>query len=277
MKTLILGGSGFIGSAVCTELQQRGAELSLLCRSPRSTMQAENLGATVIRGDISAPMAWCKQLAQYDAVIHMACGFDHNMAEIDKNLIQALITGLSSKYRQRSLLYTGGTWCYPNSPKAPLNEQTPFSPLPMFAWLQQHSQQVCNSEAVRGICLHPGIVTDDPDHIPELLKQEFASTGRVAMPCTNDLIWPLVDRQRLAKAYYLALDRAPAGEHYNVAEIEAQPVFELAKKLAQRHAVDTDIEIKTIDYWTQKYGAYCQGFERSQNLSSAKIRDHLGW
>lgn len=277
MKVLILGGSGFIGSAVCSELQRQGAELSLLCRSERSSQQAEEMAATVVHGNINDPLAWTTQLDQYDGVVHMACGFDQDMAEVDAKLIEALLEGLSSKHRRRKLIYTGGTWCYPDSPLAALTEQTPRDPLPMFSWLQQHSEQVCSSTKAHGVCLHPGIVTDDPDNIPELLKQEFDSTGHVSIPRTEDLVWPIVDRHRLAKAYYLALDHAPAGEHYNVADIDAQRVIELAQKLKDRHSLDANVEVKEIAYWTEKYGDFCQGFGRSQNLSSAKIRQKLGW
>ena len=54
MKVFVLGGSGFIGTAVVRELLAHGHAVTALARSERSAESLANAGCEVLRGDIRA-------------------------------------------------------------------------------------------------------------------------------------------------------------------------------------------------------------------------------
>ena len=75
MRVLLLGGTGFIGSAVLSELRRRGHSVLALARSDASARKARELGAGVVGGDIEMPEVWVAGLPPVDAVIHSLLHF----------------------------------------------------------------------------------------------------------------------------------------------------------------------------------------------------------
>src|ERR1700722_2818922 len=78
MRIFVTGASGWIGSAVVSELLQAGHEVAGLARSEASAQALEAAGAAVQRGALDDPDGLAKAAADSDAVIHLA--FQHDMA-----------------------------------------------------------------------------------------------------------------------------------------------------------------------------------------------------
>src|SRR4051794_16990507 len=68
MRVLVTGASGFVGHAVCAELNARGHETFALVRRPGS----EPPGTTAIQGDIAKDEPLDFTEAKPEAVIHLA-------------------------------------------------------------------------------------------------------------------------------------------------------------------------------------------------------------
>lgn len=64
MKVAVTGGRGFIGTAVCAELQRRGISYSVIDRASNRDWPTGT--------DITNPMTWEQGLADHDAIIHLA-------------------------------------------------------------------------------------------------------------------------------------------------------------------------------------------------------------
>lgn len=71
MRTLIVGGTGFIGQALSRHLAAEGHEVTVLLRSPQ---KAGGLPAGIkfIPGDPGRPGPWQEQVAAYDLLINLA-------------------------------------------------------------------------------------------------------------------------------------------------------------------------------------------------------------
>ena len=276
MNVLILGGTGFVGSPIAECLNRAGARVSILCRSDVSAEKAESLYASPIRGDIEQPEVWLSKVKTCDAVIHCACTFGEDMADLDARLCDALIEGFSQRRSRKTVIYTGGTWLYPDSQGEPMDEKTPFSPVESFEWMVDGTNKIQSCNDIRGITIHPAVVVDDPDGIPDFLHDDFSRTGELAIPFSTDLQWPLVHNLELAEAYFCVLEKAIAGESYNAASIEAASVAELVKSLGKRHGDTTTPEVKPYEYWAENYG-HVEGRQLSQRLVSDKLREQLGW
>ncbi|GGI38048.1 oxidoreductase [Cnuibacter physcomitrellae] len=84
MKIFVTGASGFIGSAVTTELLSNGHEVVGLARSEESADVIRALGASVARGSLEEPETFAAGAAGADGVAHMA--FRHVFTEFPKNV-----------------------------------------------------------------------------------------------------------------------------------------------------------------------------------------------
>ena len=276
MNILLLGGTGLIGQAVTRRLLNTGAEISILCRNKSSCTKAELLGAIPVKGDIATPKSWISSLKHFDAIIHMACTFGPDMPEIDSQLCAAIVEEPSISSKNKTVIYTGGTWLYPDSKGKPITENTPYAPLPGFEWMVNGANFIQQSKSVRGMTINPAVVVKDADGIPQKLFDEYKRNGEVSIPESKNLVWPIVDTDDLADAYALLLEKGTAGESYHAAGIEAASVYRLAELLSAREGLNSNPVIKPIQHWIEMNDETASGYALSQMLDSTKLR-RLGW
>jgi nucleoside-diphosphate-sugar epimerase len=145
LRVFILGGTGSIGSAVVRELIGRGHEVCGLARSDASAAKLREWGATSIAGDIAAPERWAARLPPLEAVIHAACDFDTGMGAVDRHLLDTLLAALAAQPKRPRFIYTGSCWLFGATGDDLATEETPFCPLPAFAWMlpQQRRRRTC--------------------------------------------------------------------------------------------------------------------------------------
>ncbi|QFU82723.1 complex I NDUFA9 subunit family protein [Natronorubrum aibiense] len=113
MKVLVAGGTGFIGTALCTELHDRGHEVTALSRDPRGTDLPA--GVERARGDVSAYDSIAETVAGHDAVVNLVSlsplyqprgGADHETVHLGgtANLVRAAEDGDVERFIQLSAL-----------------------------------------------------------------------------------------------------------------------------------------------------------------------------
>jgi nucleoside-diphosphate-sugar epimerase len=104
MRYFITGASGWIGSAVARELVDAGHAVTGLARSEASAARVRELGAEVVRGELTDLEVLRSAAAEADGVVHL--GFVHDFDDfatsvrIDRDAIDALAAALEG---------TGGT------------------------------------------------------------------------------------------------------------------------------------------------------------------------
>src|SRR5580704_2640165 len=125
MRVFVTGATGFIGSAVVTELIAAGHQVLGLCRSEEKAAALTAAGAEVYRGSVEDSDVLKRGAAQSDGVIHLA--FNHDFSkfaancEDDRRVIMALGSALEGS--TRPFIVTSGTLMAKSVPGRPATEE----------------------------------------------------------------------------------------------------------------------------------------------------------
>lgn len=274
MKILMLGGTGFVGGAVLSELCRAGHGVLALARSEEAGRRLKGAGAEVLRGNLRSPDQWAAAVQEVDAVVHAAATFTKDMGEVDSGVIRALMEECERTRRQVRFIYTGGVWLYGATGDSIATEETPFNPIPGFEWMVDNGAAVFEAPCFIASVVHPGMsyVRDGGAF------SRFASPDRpMEIWGSPDTRWPVVHQEDLARAYWLVLEQAPAGQSYNISAELGVRVGDLAAATARRHSIQADPVVKTVADVVAERGQLALGPTLDQQMSSQKISDQLGW
>jgi nucleoside-diphosphate-sugar epimerase len=277
VRVFVLGGTGSIGSALVRELVERGHDVWSLARSEISAAKLSEFGATPVAGDIASPERWTTRLPQVDAVVHAACDFSTEMAAIDGRLLDVLLPSLAAQPEKPRFIYTGGCWLFGATGGDVATEESPFRPLPAFAWMVPQLQRILEAAEVDGIVIHPAMVYTPGGGVFVRFARDAIERDAVRVVESDEVRWPLVHSEDLASLYALALERAPARSSYIGAAIEGLAVGRIARAFAKRFGANHEPYIVPTDAIAAEFGEWARGHALDQRLSGAKARRDLGW
>jgi nucleoside-diphosphate-sugar epimerase len=236
------------------------------------------MGATPIEGDIASPERWAATLPNVDAVIHAACDFDSAMGAIDTRLLDTLLPALAAQLAKPRFIYTGGCWLFGATGGEVATEETPFRPLPAFAWMVPQLRRILRATEVGGIVIHPAMVFTAGGGVFSRFARDAVERDAIRVVQGEDVRWPLVHSEDLAELYVLALERAPARSSYIGAAVEGLPVGRIARAFAKRFgARQQQPQIISPDAIAAELGEWARGYGLDQRLSGARARRELGW
>jgi nucleoside-diphosphate-sugar epimerase len=278
VRVFVLGGTGSIGSPMVRKLVERGYQVWALARSENSASKLAEIGATVIAGDIASPERWIARLPLLDAVIHAACDFNSDMGAIDARLLDTLLSALAAQPNSARFIYTGGCWLFGATGDDVATEETPFRPLPAFAWMVPQLRRILESPDVDGIVIHPAMVFAADGGVFSRFARDAVERDAIRVVAGEDVRWPLVHGEDLAELYVLALEHAPARSSYIGAAIEGFPVGRIISAFAKRFRTrQHQPQIISADAIASVSGEWARGYGLDQRLSGEKARRELGW
>jgi nucleoside-diphosphate-sugar epimerase len=275
MRVFVTGASGFIGSAVVSELIAGGHQVVGLARSDSSAQAVEAAGAQVHRGDLENLESLRTGAQSADGVIHLA--FNHDFtnytgaAEIDRRAIDALGEVLVGS--DRPFVVTSGLAGF--SPGRPLTEDDaadPNSP--------RGSEQAALAFTSRGVRVSvlrlPPSVHGEGDHgfVPRLIDIA-REKGVAAYPGDGFNRWPAVHRFDAARLFRLALESAPAGARLHAIGDDGIPVREIAAAIG-RH-LSLPVTAVPPEQAVEHFGWLGAFFSLDVPASSTLTRELLGW
>lgn len=273
MKVLLIGASGYIGSAVSTHLADAGHQVVALVR----TSGRPNTGHEQRVGDLTDPASLTRAVtSDIDAIIHLAPPTG------DAAVDAAAITALTDPLRGtgRAFVYASGVWVLGATGSAIADENTPVNPPSIVGYRPAMERQVLDAAdaGVRATVIRPGIVHGNGGGIPALLVGLARKHGVPTYVGEEAVHWPMVHVEDLADLFVTTAEKGPAGSLWHGVAEPAVPVRDVAAAAGAAAGVQGEPQPWPVEDARAQLGApFADALTLDQTVSGDAAREMLGW
>ncbi len=226
MKVFLTGGTGFIGGAVAAALRQRGDDVVALVRTPAKAAQLDQLGCTIVSGDLTDVDAMERGMQGADAVIHGAAVYEVGIPASQRPAMEEAnvrgterVLGTALRLGIPRALYVSTVAVFGNTRGEVVDEGGPLGTgeTSFYEWTKVEAHRVAKRLQAEGLPLvivQPGAVYGPDDHsqIGNVIRQFVA--GKLPAKAFTGMGLNFVHRDDVARGILLALDSGRAGEAY---------------------------------------------------------------
>jgi nucleoside-diphosphate-sugar epimerase len=302
MRVFVTGATGFIGSAIVSELVDGGHEVVGLARSAAAAASLARAGATPHRGSVEDLDSLRSGAAGAHGAVHTAFFHEFSHASVatrlrvmlggsprgvvnrflaaalaaDRNAITTIGEALTGP--DRALVAAFGTMALTPGRLATEDDQAdPHA----VGGSRGATERVVSDLAARGVRASvlrlPPVVHGDGDRagfIPQMIRAARKSnvSGYVGDGRNR---WPAVHRLDAARLFVQALEKGDAGAHYHAVAEEGIPVADIAAAIGRGLGVPT--AGAAPDEVAKRFGFLAPFLGADNPASSALTHSRLGW
>ncbi|MGW6564125.1 NAD-dependent epimerase/dehydratase family protein [Streptomyces sp. NPDC054975] len=273
MKVLVLGATGYIGSAVVARLTLDGHDVVPLVKDAASL----HSDMPVRVGDLADPASLRAAVTDdVDAVINLSTPTGDEA--MDTAALEALLAPLRGT--GRAFVYTSGVWVLGATGNAPATEDAGTDPIAIVGYRPRIEQRVLTAtgDDVRTVVIRPGVVYGRDGGIPALMTgwAREHGAGRYVGPVATR--WPMVHVDDLAELYVLATTKAYPGDLLHGVAWESVPVAAVAAAADIAAGGIGRAEPWPLAEAVKVLGApFAEALALDQVVSGRRAVDELGW
>ena len=278
MRVLVTGASGFLGGVVCGELSSRGHDVAALVRRPGS----EPPGTRAVRGDLtdSKALALAVSGEPPEAVVHLAAEIASQRDE--KRIHEVNVEGTrrvvdaAERAGARRIVFTS-TVVTGEARGALLTEDDPLPVQTPYGRSKQEGERLVRESSLEGVIIRPSHVYGAGGWYEEEFVNRLRQPGRFAVIGKGDNLWDVVRVEDVAAACVDALERAPDGATYHVADDEPLTFYDFVALTAKALGTGRPRRVpKSLARLAAGRHAVTAA-TRSARSSNARIKRELGW
>ncbi len=281
MDVLVIGATGYVGSAISGALAGAGYKTVGLARSEESVEKLEASGLEAVKGDLGEPESFVPAVGEAGAVVYAAAPEGPNAAEVDRGAVEAILNSLQGT--GRTFVYTSGGWVMGDTAGEVADEESPVDPPPGMEWRPAVEELVLSAEerGVRTFVVRPALVYGAPGSVVGELV-EWAGhygTARYVKSPGEECYWTLIHREDLGRFYVRLLEEArlPGGGLLIAAGSGPFLTHDIAAAAGRTAGVGEEVEAWSLEEAREELGTYADSLALSQKLSGARAEALLGW
>jgi nucleoside-diphosphate-sugar epimerase len=275
VNVVLTGATGFVGSHILSQLQERGHAVTALVRDEARAGIVEARGAIPAVVDLYDVAAVVDLLGDSDGAIHTASPGDETSANLDAAVADAAIeafAGTGKPYIQIS-----GIWVYGDN--SSISEASAFNAPALVAWREPIERRVLDAPDMRGIVIVSGTAYGEGGGaLPGLvLGSPRDELGNLIMLGSGQQRWTTVHVADLADVFVRALEDGSARGSYVIGDGLNPTVAELTEAAAVAvgapgavPGTDEEARARVGDY-------FAEVLLLDQATDAAKARAELGW
>lgn len=278
MRIFLTGATGFIGSAVSTQLIAAGYEVTGLTRSRQGAEMLAASGIEPFYGDIASPESLSRGVSMCDGVIHTA--FNHDFStfgancETDRLVIEEIAKVL--KGTNRPMLITSAVSLGSAGPGIMATEND-FNTAHVN--LRKASELAClvalqngvNVSVIRLSQVHnaskQGLITP--------LIDVARRTGISAYIDGDEIRWSAVHLDDAARLYILALKKAAPGSRYHAVAEQGITLRAIAETIGD--ILNLPVKRIELSEAAEHFGWLSKFIAQDMSASSSLTQQLLGW
>ena len=279
---LLIGGSGFLGTALAEGLSRRGWQVGIFDRLPPREPK-ENVKTLI--GELSDADLLQRALDRYPRVVYLAQATatapaaDRLLSSFVGNLeifLKVLDEAIRARIQEFTLFSSGGA-VYGEPGKLPVSEDDPKHPLSPYGVLkmtmEQYLAMIAASVGFRHLCLRPsnpygpGQNFDGTQGLVAISMARIARGQPVSMLGEGSAIKDYVYIDDFVDAVIRLLDASEASGPFNIGSGQGRSVREVIDLVAKTVGKDATVERKSTQ----------AGDVQSSVLAIDKINSLTGW
>lgn len=277
MNVFVTGATGYIGSAVCDLLRQRGHRVTSLTRSHEKAEALRAMGDQAIIGEVDDADLIYAACKRNDAVIHCAMEFIPSAGVVDSTAVRHMIDAMRGSLKP--LVYTSGVWVYGDTRGRTAGEASALRPPEFILWRTSVEEMVVEAKeaGISAVVLRPGMVFGrDGGALAGMFRQARAEKV-IRIVGDGENHWSTVHIDDLAELYLHAITRPAAGEIFIATGGMPHQVKRIAAEVAVRCGSGVKVESTPIGLATAQMGLVAACLALDQKVASTKAARFFGW
>ena len=278
MNVLVTGASGFLGGAVCAALRGREHAVTALVRRFGSAPA----GVEEVKGDLAdgEGLRTALAAARPDAVVHLAAEIASQRSEArirevnvhgTARLIEACAAVDSPKFVFASTVVTGEANGELLTEDDELPVQTPYGRS------KQEGERLLRESGLPAVVIRPGHIYGPGGWYEHEFVRRLRQPGRFAVIGSGRNWWDVVHSDDVAGAFCAALDGAPPGSLYHVADDDPITFYDFVGLTAKELGVGAPRRIPAGLARLAAGRHAVAAVVRSARTSNARIKEQLSW
>jgi nucleoside-diphosphate-sugar epimerase len=273
MNVLIIGATGYLGTAIDEAIAARGHRTFGVARSDAASRKLSGRGTVVVEADLAKPQTLVAPARDVDVVIYSAAITDADNWSVGANALRAIQKGLAGT--EKTFIYMSGAWVYGSTGSTPATENSPLNPPPFVLRRLEHEHLTIEMTrvGVRGMVIRPGIVYGRGGGIAAMFAQSARERGAATIVGDGTNRWATIDVTDLGSLVALAVERGLPGRAYNAVNDDTPQVRRIAE--AASRGAGTEGAVKVVPQ--EVMGAFGDCLALDQTILSDRAKTDLGW
>jgi nucleoside-diphosphate-sugar epimerase len=274
MNVLIIGATGYLGTAIDEALVARGHRSFGVARSDASRRKLAQRGTVAVEADLAKPQTLVAPARDVDAVVYSASITDADNWSVGANALRAIRKGLAGT--EKTFIYISGAWVYGSCGyDAPATENSPLNPPPFVLRRLEHEHLTIEMTKVgiRAIVVRPGIVYGRAGGIAAMFAQSARERGSATIVGDGANRWATIGVTDLGALVALAVERGLPGRAYNAVNDDTPQVRRIAEAASRGAGAEGSVNCLP----QEMMGAFGDCLALDQIINSQRAKTDLGW